>query len=62
MFQKDLSQAATPGDGSYLEQEVNGNFGGSNRGESSIYEGQVSEKEVHERWKCGAEGDGNSNE
>ena len=62
MFQKELSQAATPGDGCPLIQQVNGNFGSSDRGEGGIYEGQVSEKEVHGGRKCGAEGDGYDNE
>ena len=35
VFQKELSHAATPGNGS-LVQELNGNFGGSDRGERGI--------------------------
>ena len=62
MFQKDLNQAATPGDGSPLVQQVNDEFGGGDRGEDAIYEGQVSEKEVHGSRKCGGEGDGDDNE
>jgi len=57
-----LNHAATPGDGCPLVQQVNGNFGGRDRGEGGNYEGQVSEKKVHRSQKCGAEGDGNDNE
>ena len=62
MFQKELSHAATPGDGCPLIEQVNGNFGGGDRGEGGIYDSQVSEKEVHGSWECGAEGNGNDNE
>ena len=58
MFQKELNHVSTQGDGSPLVQEVNGNLGGSDRGEGGIYEGQVSEEEVHGNQKCGAERDG----
>ena len=53
-----MSQAATPGHGSPLVQQVSCQFGGGDRAEGGIYEGQVHEKEVHESRKCGAEGDG----
>ena len=62
VLQKGLSQASSPGDGSPLVQQVNDHFGGGDRAEDAIYEGQVSEKEVHGNWKCGAEGDGDDNE
>ena len=63
VFEKKLSQAATPGDGSPLVQKVIGNFRGGDRGQGGIYEGQESEKEVHVSfWKCGAEWDGDGNE
>ena len=58
-----MSQAATPGHGSPLVQQVNDEFGGGDRGEDAIYEGQVSEKEVHGSfWQCRAEWDGDDNE
>ena len=53
MFQKDLNQAATPGDGSPLVQQVSYQFGGCDRGEDAIYEGQVSEKEVQKAESVG---------
>ena len=56
-----MSQAATPGHGSPLVQQVSCQFGGGDRAEGGIYEGQVHEKEVHESRKCGAEGDGSDN-
>ena len=59
---KELSQAATPGDGSPLVQQVSDQFGRGDRGEDGIYEGQMIEKEVHGSWKCGAEGDGDDDE
>ena len=55
-------EVATLRDGSPLVQQVSDQFGGCDRGEDAIYEGQVSEKEVHGSWKCGAEGDGYDNE
>ena len=62
VFLKKLSQAAPPGDGCPLIQQVNSNFWGSARGEGGTYDSQVSEKEVHGSWKCGAEGNDNDNE
>ena len=62
LFQKELSQAATPRDGSPLVQRVSDQFGGGDGSVGGIYEGQVSEKEVHGSWKCGAEGDDDDNE
>ena len=44
-----------------LVKYVDGYYGCSDSGEGGLYEGQVSEKEVQGRWKCGAEGDGNDN-
>ena len=55
MLHKELSQAATPGDGSPLVQQAWDHFGGGDRGEGGIYEGQVIEKKVHGSRKCGAE-------
>ena len=57
-----VEQAASPGDGSPLVQQVSDHFGGDDRGEDAVYEGQVSEKEVHGIRKCGTEGDGDDNE
>ena len=62
MLHKELSQAATPGDGSPLVQRVSDHFRGGEGCEGGIYEGQVSEKEVHGSKKCGAEEDGDANE
>ena len=57
-----VEQAASPGDGSPLVQQVSDHFGGGDRGEDAVYEGHVSEKEVHGIRKCGTEGDGDDNE
>ena len=62
LFQKELSQAATPGDSSPLVQWVSDQFRCGDGCVGDIYEGQVSEKEVHGSWKCGAEGDDDDNE
>ena len=62
VFQKILNQVATLRDGSPLVQQVSDQFGGCDRGEDAIYEGQVSEKEVHGSWKHGAQGDGGDDE
>ena len=62
VFRKELSQAATQGDGSPLVQYVSDPFRGGDGCVGDICEGRVSEKEVYGSRKCGTEGDGNDNE
>ena len=53
VFQKILNQVATLRDGSPLVQQVSDQFGGCDRGEDAIYEGQVGEKEVQKAESVG---------